>query len=72
MNNCDFIERLVYNEKKLEKMKMDKYKAIKKELNNIKNALREEKHRYFIKNKEAIREKNQKNYMNFIFKRRKK
>ena len=51
---------------------MDKYKAIKKELNNIKNALREEKHRYFIKNKEAIREKNQKNYMNFIFKRRKK
>ena len=65
-NTNDFIERIVYNEKVLERMKIDKLKSLKRELKNIKSALREEKNKNYKKNKEIIREESKELYNFFL------
>ena len=65
-NDNDCIERIVYNQKILINMKMQKIKILKSQLKNIKDALIEEKKRYSIKNKQKIKKESFELYQFFL------
>ena len=70
-NNNDKIERIVYNQKILSKMKDQKIKALKGQLKSLKESLIEEKKRYSVKNKKIIKEASKDLYDFFLLEEKK-
>ena len=65
-NDTDNIERIVYNQKVLDNMKIKKIREIKKEIKDIESAFKEAKTRYSHDNKEIIKNESKELFQFFL------